>query len=737
MKNRAGGCVGYTALVAVALAFAAAALAQAPAMPAGAAPDVKAVAADAATDFAALRQDKIRALAAAMADLDTLEAGGSAVAVPPGVPASEAADRRSAARQLVTAYQQQVDTLERAEASRAERAQAERADREWQGFDTPLPLSVLVVDAIRDSVESAQSRLTGTATRRTMLDRFAADIEPKLKASQAAARQAAEAADAARGTPRSVQLEWARDLTALRARADVATRELIALGTRTVREEAGAAQATLDLARRQLAAAGGQFTLSVEDLARVDADIDARRRATERDIARAAKAAVTATEARIAAEQRLAEAGVARPGEDAAALALRRDTAAADAMLAREQAATATQRAELLRDTLVVLAGERMAWDARSESLKSHDPLRARAAYERLASSLTVIRARRDFLNQELATVATRIGEAETRLRRATEADAAYAEELLATFRVRESELREALKRGQPLERLVARFQSDLEGQRSSSLYDQARDLAAGALLQARRVWNYEMFTVDDSYETADGRKLNVARGVTVGKTIGAALIVIVGYLFFRLLFRLLERVAVRSGRMAPQAAALLRSWALFFVTAALVIFALTTASIPITVFAFMGGALAIAAGFGLQTLLKNLVAGIILLLERPMRLGDLVDVDGIRGRVTQIGIRASTILTADGMESLIPNSSFLENKLTNWTYTSPQARQSVTIGVAYGTPLRDAADVLEGVLARYGLVLKDRVRIEAPSTSENASYLETKRTKLGHLFAV
>ena len=111
--------------------------------------------------------------------------------------------------------------------------------------------------------------------------------------------------------------------------------------------------------------------------------------------------------------------------------------------------------------------------------------------------------------------------------------------------------------------------------------------------------------------------------------------------------------------------------------------------------------------GFGLQTLLKNLVSGLMLLVERPMRIGDLVEVDGLRGRVTEIGLRASTIRGGDGMESIVPNSRFLEGNTTNWTYSNPTARQTIEIRVAYGSPLRTVNDILNGVLARHGLVLK------------------------------
>jgi small-conductance mechanosensitive channel len=96
------------------------------------------------------------------------------------------------------------------------------------------------------------------------------------------------------------------------------------------------------------------------------------------------------------------------------------------------------------------------------------------------------------------------------------------------------------------------------------------------------------------------------------------------------------------------------------------------------------------------------------LLIERPLRLGDLVEVDGIRGRVTEIGIRASTIRGADGIESMIPNSRFLEGNMTNWTYSSPQARQTIAIGVAYGSALGEVTAILAGVLQRHRLVLKE-----------------------------
>jgi len=129
---------------------------------------------------------------------------------------------------------------------------------------------------------------------------------------------------------------------------------------------------------------------------------------------------------------------------------------------------------------------------------------------------------------------------------------------------------------------------------------------------------------------------------------------------------------------------------------------------IPLTVFAFAGGALAIGLGFGTQTLLKNFVSGIIILFERPFRVGDVLDVSGNRGTVTSIGLRASVLQLWDGTETLIPNSALLENNLTNWTFSNRTVRFTVAVGVAYGSDTRRVVQLLTEVAERHGLIEKD-----------------------------
>lgn len=663
-----------------------------------------------APEAADARAEIRREQEAAQKRLDAIEASpDTLLGAPPDTPRREIAERLGLARSLVGIYQQQLDVLDRVDAARQERAAAEKALADWQGFPTPPPYSVRTVDALRDDVDTADVRIANAASRRALFERFSNEVGARSKASQAAARLAAEAAESGAGTPTAALFEWRRDLAALRARVDNATRELIDIASRNAREEGEAAGASRDLAVRKLAAAGNAVTLSPDELAGIRADVEARRVALDKAIDRANRVSATTLELRTAAESRLAQVRNAPPakGEEPPAREARIAALARDAEQKRESSTRATLGIELLKQNELLLDGERSTWEARAAAISTHDPVEARAIFEKLVASFATLRTWQEYVRQQLAAATTRAQEQEAKLRTLSGDDAVHAQIILDTYRQRENDLRRALDQMLPLERLLRHFRADFEGRREDSFTERVRDRAAAAWLWIRRIWNYEVTTVDDSYETADGRKLTVSRSVTLGKTVGAVLIVVLGYLLSSFIARRIERFVVARRRVEPQAAALVRSWILFLLTAILVVFALLSASIPLTAFAFLGGALAIAAGFGLQTLLKNFVAGLMLLLERPMRLGDLVEVDGIRGRVTSIGIRASTILGGDGIETMIPNSAFVEGKLTNWTYSSPEGRSTIRVGVAYGSSLRKVGEVLEDVIARHGLVRK------------------------------
>jgi small-conductance mechanosensitive channel len=137
-------------------------------------------------------------------------------------------------------------------------------------------------------------------------------------------------------------------------------------------------------------------------------------------------------------------------------------------------------------------------------------------------------------------------------------------------------------------------------------------------------------------------------------------------------------------------------------------VFSLVTVNIPLAVFAFLGGALAIGLGFGAQHLINNFISGMILLFDRSVRVGDIVEVDDQSGQVTNIGMRNSRIRRFDGIDMLVPNSHFLQQKVTNWTLSDLKMRYSVSVGVAYGSPTRETERMLMKAIETHPMVLKD-----------------------------
>ena len=122
---------------------------------------------------------------------------------------------------------------------------------------------------------------------------------------------------------------------------------------------------------------------------------------------------------------------------------------------------------------------------------------------------------------------------------------------------------------------------------------------------------------------------------------------------------------------------------------AAFVCLSLTVAGIPLTVFTVVGGALAIGVGFGSQNIVSNFISGIILLVEQPVKVGDVVEVDGTTGTIQEVGTRSTKIKNADNKTFIVPNSFFLEKSVMNWSYDSSFIRNTVNFGVAYGSDVK------------------------------------------------
>ena len=135
-------------------------------------------------------------------------------------------------------------------------------------------------------------------------------------------------------------------------------------------------------------------------------------------------------------------------------------------------------------------------------------------------------------------------------------------------------------------------------------------------------------------------------------------------------------------------------------------------------------GALSVGIGFGLQNIVQNFVAGLILLFGRPVNVGDRVQLDELTGVVMKIGFRASILRTFQGAEVIVPNSDLISNKVTNWTLSNPDRRMEIDVGVAYGT---DPTRVLELLLrvARAHPEVMDQPEPEALFLAHGSSSLD------------
>jgi len=197
------------------------------------------------------------------------------------------------------------------------------------------------------------------------------------------------------------------------------------------------------------------------------------------------------------------------------------------------------------------------------------------------------------------------------------------------------------------------------------------------------------------------------ASNVTLGGVLGLFATLLVGYAIssaIRFLLReeLLKRLHLKRG--VPE----LISTTLHYLLLLLVfLFAVNAGGIALNKFTLITGALGVGVGFGLQNIINNFVSGLILQFERPIRLGDVVDLGGgVTGPVTRIGIRSSTVQSFQGSEIIIPNGTFISENVTNWTLSESKRRLDLAVGVAYGSDPKLVKEVLERPACQHPDVL-------------------------------
>jgi len=213
----------------------------------------------------------------------------------------------------------------------------------------------------------------------------------------------------------------------------------------------------------------------------------------------------------------------------------------------------------------------------------------------------------------------------------------------------------------------------------------------------ARRLgelWRSELFAVDD-------------RPVTLGKVVAAFLLFTLGFTLARLVTRVLGALVLRRIAVQPGIAAAIQSLVFYALVVVFFVIAMRTVNIPLTIFTLAGGALAIGVGFGSQNIVNNFISGLVLLTERPIKMGDIVEIDGMQGHVEQIGARSTRVRTFDNVHIIVPNSAFLEKNVVNWTLSDDVVRAKVDVGVSYGSPPREVDRLISRAIQEHGQILE------------------------------
>ncbi len=195
-------------------------------------------------------------------------------------------------------------------------------------------------------------------------------------------------------------------------------------------------------------------------------------------------------------------------------------------------------------------------------------------------------------------------------------------------------------------------------------------------------LWNIELYTIGDN-------------SVTVGKVNVALLVLVLGLTLTGKVTRFFSRRLLVHLPITDAIKSNLERGLRYFFFLLVFLFALQVVNIPLTIFTFLGGTMAIAVGFGAQNVLNNFISGLILMVERPVRVGDLIEVEQTTGVVEEIGARSTRVRMGTGIHVVLPNSVLLENRVINWTLTDQRVRTSVSVGVAYGSDPQEVMALL------------------------------------------
>ncbi len=632
--------------------------------------------------------------------LGRLEDPAAAGSQPAGITAADLEERRRDAEQTVLTIGRYITTLDNVAAAGKSVTAARDTGTAWVGFKEQPPYSITLVDDLRNEQDAVQGKLASYESSLVVYQRTLDEVLAETKAQEELANQIPVGGDEV--------AKWRMEAARTKSRLLAARAGLIQSNCDATAYQIEVAKLELALLDRKVKAAKAGARFSQEDLAKIEAASDERKSAYRKElesIAKRQKLAQPARKQERAAFEALVasvDEGTQPPGAELAKLRME---------VADERSDTLQTISEGLENQIQLENLIVQAYQSRKAFLDASDQASRDKALATLRSLLDRIKAWEIFSSNEIPGVEADINRLDSRAA-SIPADDPRAALLVEQRKIKSEKLAvfQRISQGVVVQRrLLERWVGDFtpKQEEEKNIYQGVSTLTSNTWALMKSIWSFEVTSTEEKFEV-DGQVFTKKTPVRLGVLLRALF-------FFALAYAVLSRVAnkiqrgiVNRGHIADAQAKTLRNWAMILVSVFLAIGTLSLLKIPITVFAFFGGALAIGLGFGSQTLIKNFICGIIVLFERKIRVGDIVDVGGLSGTVTEINTRSSVLRGADGKETLIPNSYFLDNRITNLTLSNRRVRRLLLVRVPLKAPVQLVITILKECVERHGLILKD-----------------------------
>jgi potassium-dependent mechanosensitive channel len=641
--------------------------------------------------------------------LARLEAPSAAAGLPQGVTPEELDDRRRDLEQMILTATRSIKNIAFVAEAGKTLESSRNEDAGWSGFNDKPPFSILMIDELLNERDAITANLVSSESSLANYERLLSSLRGETKAAEdTVSARILEFQNATADTRDAAK--WRMEAARAKSRVIAARAGLMQSLYDSLKDRISAANTDLALVDRKIKVAKASSRFNDDDLAKINKASEERKTNAQKELDNITRRLKSAVASRNQAQSAL-DALVAATPQDPQGM----PSPAVE--LAKFRLEVAEGRVEAMQSLVEGLESliqlENISYKAYQDRKAFYDatnPEQKAKALESLSQLLDRLVAWKNVAGNDISASAADLSKLESRAASITSEDPRFS--LLNEQRAIKSETLAMLQRISQMvtaqHKLVDRWVSEFTPKpNEEEPFHRVKKLGSSTWDTIRKIWGYQVTNYVDSVEV-DGQTITGRIPVTLGMLLRALLFFVIGYWIASKIANRVQSTLVTRGHLAETNARMLRNWLMIVVGIFLAIGTLSFLKIPLTIFAFFGGALAIGLGFGMQTLIKNFISGIIVLAERKIRVGDILDVDGVVGTVAEVNTRSSIIRGADDVETMIPNSVFLENRVTNWTLTSNKMRRSIRVGVAYGTHPQKVMEILAEAADRHGLVLKE-----------------------------